>query len=60
MAKDIRVKYVTSRTDLKDLLNRIVVDDPGFRVFADRMADAGPGPRYVVIWEKGDVDEADS
>ena len=60
MAKDIRVKYATSRAELKDLLNRIVVDDSTFRVFADRMADATNGVRYVVIWEKGDVEESNS
>ena len=60
MARDIRVKYATSRTDLKDLLNRIAVDDANFRVVVDRMADSGPGVRYVVIWEKGDVEESNS
>jgi hypothetical protein len=60
MAKDIRVKFATSRTDLKDLLNRIAPDDPRFRVVVDRMADATAGVRYVVIWEKGDVEEANS
>ena len=60
MAKDIRVKYATSRTDLKDLLNRIVVDDSTFRVCVDRMADSSAGVRYVVIWEKGDVEESNS
>lgn len=60
MARDIRVKRVTTVQDLRDLLNRIAVDDPGFQVFADRMADAAAGPRYVVVWEKGDVVEPDS
>ena len=60
MARDIRVKRVTSRIELKDLLNRISVDDSGFRVIVDRMADATAGVRYVVIWEKGDVDEPNS
>ena len=60
MAKDIRVKRVTDLVELRALLNRIVADDPNFKVFADRMADAGPGPRYVVVWQKGDIDEPDS
>ena len=60
MPRDIRVKYATSRTDLKDLLNRIADDDAASRVLVDRMADATAGVRYVVIWEKGDVDEPNS
>lgn len=60
MARDIRVKFATSRVDLKDLLNRIADDDSRPTVLVDRMADSAAGVRYVVIWEKGDIEEANS
>lgn len=60
MARDIRVKYATSRVDLKDLLNRIADDDSAPRVLVDRMADVSAGVRYVVIWEKGNIEEPNS
>ena len=60
MARDIRVKRVTSRVDLKALLNRIADDDAAPRILVDRMADSPAGVRYVVIWEKGNIEESDS
>lgn len=60
MVRDIRVKYATSRVDLKGLLNRIADDDSSPRVLVDRMADTPAGVRYVVIWEKGNIEEPNS